>query len=310
MKIINSYLLILIDQNISAFVFFSKILIEILMTTLSPTTSLIEDNQNNVTRPIRPGDKKAVREQYYNKIGVLSHGTITFPNNRARRAEFIRVRPEANVKLIKELPAKLWGSERPSFVISVTGGAKEYNMKPKLLRAFRRGLRKVARTSGAWIITGGMNTGIMKLVGEIVQINPDRSRPIHLIGIASWGCVAGFEQLQVEDENVNYMEPRRDSRGQAPLEPNHTEFIFVDDNSRNKYGGEIDFRAKLTQAISNGFFAFPHPVTVNQLYTNLQPLRSIRSDSAREYIYLTSTIISCCFFFFKFRASTCCSSSC
>ncbi len=34
---------------------------------------------------------------------------------------------------------------------------------------------------GAWIITGGMNTGIMKLVGEIVQINPDRLRPIHLI---------------------------------------------------------------------------------------------------------------------------------
>ncbi len=70
-------------------------------------------------------------------------------------------------------------------------------MKPKLLRAFRRGLLKVARTTGienwnifnekndsilgAWIITGGMNTGIMKLVGEIVQINPDRSRPIHLI---------------------------------------------------------------------------------------------------------------------------------
>jgi len=26
-----------------------------------------------------------------------------------------------------------------------------------------------------------MNTGIMKLVGDIVQINPDRSRPIHLI---------------------------------------------------------------------------------------------------------------------------------
>jgi len=34
---------------------------------------------------------------------------------------------------------------------------------------------------GAWIITGGMNTGIMKLVGEIIQINPVRSRPIPLI---------------------------------------------------------------------------------------------------------------------------------
>jgi hypothetical protein len=30
----------------------------------------------------------------------------------------------------------------------VTGGAKDYNMKPKLLRAFRRGLLKVARTTG------------------------------------------------------------------------------------------------------------------------------------------------------------------
>lgn len=40
---------------------------------------------------------------------------------------------------------------------------------------------ELVRFVGAWIITGGMNTGIMKLVGEIVQINPDRSRPIHLI---------------------------------------------------------------------------------------------------------------------------------
>jgi len=38
--------------------------------------------------------------------------------------------------------------QRPSLVISVTGGAKDYNMKPKLLRAFRRGLLKVARTTG------------------------------------------------------------------------------------------------------------------------------------------------------------------
>ena len=34
---------------------------------------------------------------------------------------------------------------------------------------------------GAWIIIVGMNTGIMKLVDEIIQINSDRSRPISLI---------------------------------------------------------------------------------------------------------------------------------
>ncbi|CAF5026489.1 unnamed protein product, partial [Rotaria magnacalcarata] len=62
------------------------------------------------------------------------------------------------------------------------------------------------------IITGGMNTGIMKLVGEIVQINPDRSRPIPLIGIGTWGCVSGFKDLEVEGANVNYAKARSDRK--------------------------------------------------------------------------------------------------
>ena len=39
------------------------------------------------------------------------------------------------------------------------------------------------------------------------------------------------------------------------LEPNHTHFIFVDDESVRKYGREIDFRAALEQSISGGRFA-------------------------------------------------------
>ena len=46
--------------------------------------------------------------------------------------------------------------------------------------------------TGAWIITGGMNTGIMKLVGDIVQINPDRFRPIHLIVKRSFSTFTDF----------------------------------------------------------------------------------------------------------------------
>ncbi|CAF3466654.1 unnamed protein product, partial [Rotaria sp. Silwood2] len=36
----------------------------------------------------------------------------------------------------------------PTLVISVTGGAKEFTMKPKLLKAFQDGLLRVARTTG------------------------------------------------------------------------------------------------------------------------------------------------------------------
>ena len=118
---------------------------------------------------------------------------------------------------------------------------------------------------GAWIITGGLNVGIMKLVGEIVQINPDRSRPIHLIGIAPWGCVSGFQQLDVRGSNVHYVQPNNNQLGEVPLEPNHTEFIFVDDGTIQKYGREIAFRAKLEAAISDGFFS-----SKNTVHPNLQ----------------------------------------
>ena len=35
--------------------------------------------------------------------------------------------------------------------------------------------------SDVWIITGGVNTSITKLIGEIIRTNPEPSRPIHLI---------------------------------------------------------------------------------------------------------------------------------
>ncbi|CAF3840513.1 unnamed protein product [Adineta steineri] len=244
-------------------------------------SSLLFDNVNKLLSTFIPAHNQHDCNQLYASIGVKSHGTITFPDNKSNRAEFIRVPPEASVTHVKDLLNRLWCNGRPSLVISVTGGAKEYNMKPKLLRAFRRGLLKVARTTGAWIITGGMNTGIMKLVGEIVQINPDRSRPIHLIGIATWGCVSGFQQLDVHGANVHYAKPRSEQKGEAPLEPNHTEYIFVDDGSERKYGREISFRAKLEQAISGGFFASkPTASHLNNQSTSASTTPSLRPEQS------------------------------
>ncbi|CAF4817676.1 unnamed protein product [Rotaria sp. Silwood1] len=201
-----------------------------------------------------PDDHDRAHNQLIDSIGAQSHGTITFTDNKSNRAEFIRIAPSAPVSQVKEFINTQWYHERPSLVISVTGGAKNYNMQAKLLRAFRRGLLKVASTTGAWIVTGGMNTGIMKLVGEIVEMNPSHRRRIHLIGIATWGCVAGRDKLNVYGKTVEYTKSSIERRGTAPLEPNHTKFIFIDDGSEEKFGGEIEFRACLEKAISGNFF--------------------------------------------------------
>jgi hypothetical protein len=40
----------------------------------------------------------------------------------------------------------------------------------------------------------------------------------------------------------------------APLDPNHSHFILVDNSQLGKYGGEIEFRAELESAISQHKF--------------------------------------------------------
>ena len=177
---------------------------------------------------------------------------------------------------------------------------------------------------GAWIITGGMNTGIMKLVGEIVQINPDRSRPIHLIvsdkksffasasliesqGIGTWGCVSGFHQLDVHGSNVHYAKPRTEQKGEAPLEPNHTEFIFVDDGSERKYGREIAFRARLEQAISGGFFGSKSAPTAAQ-YPSLTGTASLRPEQSGISLLCSCSKDHGCQHLLAYRSSTGCAS--
>ena len=63
---------------------------------------------------------------------------------------------------------------------------------------------KAARTTGAWIITGGTNTGVMRHVGEAVRGHTvmsrgaqlkDNTEKVHLIGIASWGIVDHRDEL-------------------------------------------------------------------------------------------------------------------
>ncbi|WAR05192.1 TRPM2-like protein [Mya arenaria] len=101
-----------------------------------------------------------------------------------------------------ELMMKVWGLDKPNLLISVTGGAKNFNMSKRLRDTFRRGLMKTALTTGAWIVTGGTHAGVMKHVGEAVKdfgIASMNKNPVISIGIAPWGCVQNKEALIDEE---------------------------------------------------------------------------------------------------------------
>ncbi|CAF0852590.1 unnamed protein product [Rotaria sordida] len=191
----------------------------------------------------------------FNTLGVKSHGTITFNYTPSNKANFIRIPPDTSAIDVKDFLIRQCCDKRPSLVISITGSAKEYNMKSKLFQIFRKGLLKVVRTTDVWIITDGINTSMTKLIGEIIRTNPDSSRPIHLIGIATWGYISGVDQLDIHGTNVNYTKPRNIQKDEASLESNHTKFIFIDDETRNKFGSEIEFRTRFEKAIAGESFS-------------------------------------------------------
>lgn len=89
-----------------------------------------------------------------------------------------------------------WNLQRPQLILSVTGGAQKFTIPLRMKKAFKRGLIKAAASTGAWIITGGTNTGVMRLVGEAVA-DEFHTCNLTVLGIASWGKIAFREQMMV-----------------------------------------------------------------------------------------------------------------
>lgn len=172
--------------------------------------------------------------------------------------QYIRISNDTDARDALKLLLKEWKLEFPNFLVSVTGGAKTFKLPIKLKQLFSNGLYKVAQTTGAWVITGGTNTGVMKHVGEALQVASkgqygtpwDSQKRVYCIGIATWGIVE-HRNLLTDPKNgtVRYYMTNSISSQGACLDNNHTHFFLVDNGTINKYGGEIKFRAQLEKQI-------------------------------------------------------------
>ncbi|KAB0359104.1 hypothetical protein FD754_003260 [Muntiacus muntjak] len=176
--------------------------------------------------------KKHVRE-----MPTDAFGDIVFTGLGQKVGKYVRLSQDTPSSLIYQLMTQQWGLDAPNLLISVTGGAKDFNMKPRLKSVFRRGLLKVAQTSGAWVITGGSHTGVMKQVGEAVRdfslSGSFCEGEVVTIGIATWGALHNRESL-IHPMGGLLAEYIMDEEGQGHLtclDSNHSHFILVDDGT-------------------------------------------------------------------------------
>ena len=123
-------------------------------------------------------------------------------------------------------------------------------MEGRKKEVFKNGLISAAKSTNAVILTAGSNIGTMKLVGDavgqgqfLVKEGNSFSRGLRLIGLTNWGYVKNNKDLLNPDPNEVHHASYNSNvdiahRDNAPLNGDHTHFIFVDDGSRYRFFGK------------------------------------------------------------------------
>ncbi|XP_046503887.1 transient receptor potential cation channel subfamily M member 2-like isoform X3 [Equus quagga] len=215
-----------------------------------------EQHLEEATWPCAFQGKEWDPKKHVQEMPTDAFGDIAFMGLGQKVGKYVRLSQDTPSSVIYHLITQHWGLDVPNLLISVTGGAKDFNMKPRLKNVFRRGLVKVAQTTGAWIITGGTHTGVMKQVGEAVRdfslSSSYNEGEVVTIGIATWGTLHNREGL-IHPTGGFPAEYIVDEDGQGHLtclDSNHSHFILVDDGTHGRYGVEIPLRTKLEKFIS------------------------------------------------------------
>ncbi|XP_043920309.1 transient receptor potential cation channel subfamily M member 3 isoform X3 [Protopterus annectens] len=179
-------------------------------------------------------------------------GTIEFQGGgHSNKAMYVRVSYDTKPDLLLHLMTKEWQLELPKLLISVHGGLQNFELQPKLKQVFGKGLIKAAMTTGAWIFTGGVNTGVIRHVGDSLKDHASKSRGrICTIGIAPWGIVENQEDLIGKDVVRPYQTMSNPLSKLTVLNSLHSHFILADNGTTGKYGAEVKLRRQLEKHIS------------------------------------------------------------
>ncbi|KYO20775.1 transient receptor potential cation channel subfamily M member 6 isoform B [Alligator mississippiensis] len=181
-----------------------------------------------------------------------AYGTINFQDgDHTYHAKYVRISYDSKSDQLLHLMVKEWQMELPKLVISVHGGIQNFKLPSKVKQVFSKGLIKAAETTGAWIITEGINSGISKHVGDALKAHASQYlRKIWAVGIPPWGIIENQRDLIGKDVVCLYQTLGNPLSKLSTLNSMHSHFILVDDGTVGKYGNEMMLRRSLEKYIS------------------------------------------------------------
>uniref|UniRef100_A0A3Q4HM51 non-specific serine/threonine protein kinase n=1 Tax=Neolamprologus brichardi TaxID=32507 RepID=A0A3Q4HM51_NEOBR len=181
-----------------------------------------------------------------------AYGTVDFEDTATRvcRAKYVRVAVDSKPEALLQLMLREWQMERPKLLLSVHGGAENFTLPPKVNQAFSKGLITAALSTGAWIFTDGINTGVSKYVGDAVKsFGSHDLRKRNTVGITPWGVIDNNMDLIGRDVFRPYQPLGNPLSKRACLNGFHSHFLLVDDGTLGKHGCQQGLRRKLEKHI-------------------------------------------------------------
>ncbi|KAI3372384.1 hypothetical protein L3Q82_022882, partial [Scortum barcoo] len=181
-----------------------------------------------------------------------AYGIVDFQDTATRvcRAKYVRVAVDSKPDVLLQLMLKEWQMERPKLLLTVQGGSENFTLPPKVKQAFSKGLITAALSTGAWILTDGINTGVSKYVGEAVKsLGGHDLRKRNTVGITPWGAIDNNTDLIGRDVFRPYQPLGNPLSKRACLNGFHSHFLLVDDGTLGKHGCQQGLRRKLEKHI-------------------------------------------------------------
>uniref|UniRef100_A0AAX7SCA7 Transient receptor potential cation channel, subfamily M, member 6 n=1 Tax=Astatotilapia calliptera TaxID=8154 RepID=A0AAX7SCA7_ASTCA len=164
--------------------------------------------------------------------------------------QYVRVAVDSKPEALLQLMLREWQMERPKLLLSVHGGSENFTLPPKVNQAFSKGLITAALSTGAWIFTDGINTGVSKYVGDAVKsFGSHDLRKRNTVGITPWGVIDNNMDLIGRDVFRPYQPLGNPLSKRACLNGFHSHFLLVDDGTLGKHGCQQGLRRKLEKHI-------------------------------------------------------------
>ncbi|CAF3862174.1 unnamed protein product [Rotaria sp. Silwood1] len=158
-----------------------------------------DDNDSN--KPLTDLTRVKIDFGKFNSIIEKANKELEEKNN-----EFVRLDIETKLDTIENLLFKFWKIPKPTLIMSIIGGTKNFSLTDRLELKFLNSIINICIKSKVWMITNGFDTGIVQLVGRAIKkAQLKQSDKVIAIGICKWGSIKDVKALTKQNNDKTHL---------------------------------------------------------------------------------------------------------